>query len=196
MKILILFGHPAYQNSSINKTLLQQVKSVPNVTLNDLYEEYPDMDIDIDREQQLLSEHDCIVFMFPMYWYSTPAIFKEWQDLVLEHGWAYGEKGNALKNKLFFCCVTTGASRSMFKAGELQNHTLMDFLLPIYQMSRRCKLKALPPFVAHGSHKMTDVKLEKYSKIFYKLLNSLTQDKIEDKKANEYEYLNDYIEEI
>lgn len=26
----------------------------------------------------------------PFYWYSTPALLKEWQDLVLEHGWAYG----------------------------------------------------------------------------------------------------------
>ena len=36
-----------------------------------------------------------IVFQHPFYWYSTPAILKEWQDLVLEHGWAYGAGGTA-----------------------------------------------------------------------------------------------------
>ena len=60
------------------------------VRLHDLYEAYPDFLIDVEAEQALLLEHDVIVFQHPVYWYSSPAILKEWQDLVLEHGFAYG----------------------------------------------------------------------------------------------------------
>jgi len=40
-----------------------------------------------------------IVFHHPFYWYSSPAILKEWQDLVLEYGFAYGHEGTALRGK-------------------------------------------------------------------------------------------------
>ena len=54
-------------------------------------------DIDVDREQQLLVEHDAIVMQHPFFWYGTPAMSKEWEDLVLEHGWAHGGGGEALQ---------------------------------------------------------------------------------------------------
>ena len=39
------------------------------------------------------SFHDVVIFQFPLFWYSTPPILKQWQDIVLEYGWAYGEGG-------------------------------------------------------------------------------------------------------
>ena len=94
-KILILFAHPAKRKSKINKALIQAVQGLENVTVNDLYSKYPDFMIDIKTEQQLLLEHDIIIIQHPFYWYQAPAIVKEWLDLVLEHGWAYGSKGKA-----------------------------------------------------------------------------------------------------
>ncbi|GJM63478.1 hypothetical protein PEDI_40300 [Persicobacter diffluens] len=54
MKILILFGHPAFQSSHVNKYLVKGLDQFPGVTFRDLYEHYPEMDIDIDEEQRLL----------------------------------------------------------------------------------------------------------------------------------------------
>ncbi len=193
MKTLILFGHPAFQNSTINKGLVKDLENMENITFHDLYEEYPEMDIDIDREQNLLSDHDCIIFMFPMFWYSTPAIFKEWQDLVLEHGWAYGSKGNALKGKLFFCALTTGASREMFQPGNIQNHTIKQFLAPLTQTATLCKMKPLPPFVTHGGHNMSIEKLKEQHNRFRYLLTLITQNAFEIEQVLHYEYLNDFI---
>ena len=101
-KILVLFAHPALQRSLVNKELIKTFENLEYLTFHDLYEAYPQMDIDIEFEQNLLENDDIVVFMFPFYWYSTPAILKEWQDIVLEHDWAYGSKGNQLKGKLFF----------------------------------------------------------------------------------------------
>jgi glutathione-regulated potassium-efflux system ancillary protein KefG len=89
MKILVLFAHPAFHKSKANKFFVDELSEVEGVTLHDLYQEYPEFDIDVKREQALLKEHDIIVFQFPLFWYSTPAILKEWQDLVLEHDWAF-----------------------------------------------------------------------------------------------------------
>ena len=84
-RILVLVAHPSLDRSEINRPLARATTQVPGVSLVDLYAEYPTMEFDIDREQQRLVDHDVIVFMHPLYWYSTPAIVKEWMDLVLEY---------------------------------------------------------------------------------------------------------------
>ncbi|MCV5371612.1 NAD(P)H-dependent oxidoreductase, partial [Escherichia coli] len=89
-KVLILFAHPSQHRSEVNTPLFKEAQKIEGVTCVDLYGEYPRFNINIDREQQRLREHDVVIFQFPLYWYSTPAILKEWQDLVLEYGFAYG----------------------------------------------------------------------------------------------------------
>lgn len=89
-KVLILFAHPALEKSRIHSSLIRHVKHLHGVNIHDLYEAYPDFDIDVKREQQLLMMHDVIIWQHPFYWYSSPALIKQWLDLVLEHGWAYG----------------------------------------------------------------------------------------------------------
>ena len=83
-RILVLLAHPSLDRSEANRPIADAIAGIEGVTLVDLYAEYPDFQIDIDLEQQRLLAHDVIVFQHPLYWYSTPAILKEWQDLVLE----------------------------------------------------------------------------------------------------------------
>ena len=113
--ILILFAHLAYQRSRANRHLVESVRALEGVTFHDLYEVYPDFIIDVEHEKQLLVDHDVIVFQHPFYWYSCPALMKEWQDLVLEYGFAYGEGGTALRGKWLMSALTTGGSRDAYR---------------------------------------------------------------------------------
>jgi glutathione-regulated potassium-efflux system ancillary protein KefG len=74
VKVLVLFAHPALERSRVNRALLRAVQGTPAVTLHDLYETYPDLQIDVGREQALLLAHDVFVFQHPFYWYSVPSI--------------------------------------------------------------------------------------------------------------------------
>jgi hypothetical protein len=74
LRVLILFAHPAFQKSRINRRLLRAVQGLENVRIHDLYEEYPDFQIDVEREQKLLLDHDIIVLQHPFFWYSGPAL--------------------------------------------------------------------------------------------------------------------------
>ena len=96
------------------------IRDLDGVTIHDLYEDYPTLAIDVKREQQLLAAHDVIVFQHPFYWYSVPAILKEWQDLVLEHGWAYGARRHHLRGKITFNAITTGGPETRLPEGRLQ----------------------------------------------------------------------------
>ncbi len=193
MKVLILFAHPAMQKSKINQGLIQDISQLNNVTLHDLYEAYPELDIDIAKEQELMERHDVLVFQFPMFWYSTPAILKEWQDLVLQHGWAYGSKGNKLKGKLFFCTVSTGGPKKAYTVGGFHNHTLNQLIAPLKQTATLCKMKPLPPFVVHASHAMEPGELSIYKQEYFQLLQIMAEDDFDFDKAGNLEYLNDYL---
>ncbi|MEO0407320.1 MAG: NAD(P)H-dependent oxidoreductase [Cyanobacteria bacterium P01_A01_bin.135] len=154
LRILILFAHPALEKSRVNRQLIRAAKSLDNVTLHDLYEAYPQFDINVAREQQLLVNHDIIVFQHPFYWYSSPALLKEWQDLVLEYGFAYGQDGTMLQGKKCFSAITTGGSKEAYCRQGYNYYSIRELLTPFEQTARLCGMEYLPPFVVHGTHQL------------------------------------------
>jgi glutathione-regulated potassium-efflux system ancillary protein KefG len=193
MKVLILFAHPAFHKSKVNKILVDGLSELEGVTFHDLYEHYPEFDIDVKEEQKLLSEHDCIIFQHPIFWYSTPAILKEWQDLVLEHGWAFGSEGNALKEKLFFCTLTAGGPEQAYQVGGYHNHTLNQLLAPLKQTATLCKMIPLPPFVVHGTHAMETDEVLDHKNDYFTLLKTIVDDKLDLDRVSKLNYLNHYL---
>lgn len=152
-KILINFAHPAKSRSKINRALRSVVENLEGVTVNDLYANYPDFLIDVEREQALCESHDVIIFQHPFYWYSTPAIVKEWFDLVLEHGWAFGSKSHALKGKLCMQAITAGGDETTYSKEGANQFTIAELTTPFRATANLCKMHWLPPFNVLGIHR-------------------------------------------
>jgi glutathione-regulated potassium-efflux system ancillary protein KefG len=193
-KILILFAHPALQKSRVNRQLIEDLHLLEGITFHDLYQAYPEFDIDVNREKNLLNEHDVIILHHPFFWYSTPAILKEWQDLVLEHGWAYGSKGNALKDKICFNVVTTGGRKEAYSESGYNNCTIRQLLAPIEQTVNLCKMIFLPPYVIHGTHSITGEAIEQHREELHHILQELQQNRLEIELIRQKDYLNDYFQ--
>ncbi|NQU85944.1 MAG: NAD(P)H-dependent oxidoreductase [Mariniphaga sp.] len=193
-KILVLFAHPAFHKSRINKRLMESIQAIEGITFNNLYEKYPDFFIDVKREQKLLLQHDIIVWHHPFYWYSCPALLKEWIDLVLEHNFAYGIKGKALKGKIAISVISTGGRKEVYSEKGDNHFTINQFLAPFYQTATLCRMKYLPPFVVHGSHKITNIEIEKYASDYKKLLTGLRDETIIINQTGNNNYTNDLIE--
>ncbi len=116
------------------------------VSLVDLYARYPTFEIDVEVEQQQLLAHDVIVFQFPLYWYSTPALLKEWQDLVLEHGFAYGTGGIVLQGKVLMAALSSGGDKGSYQHDGANKHTIKETLTPLKQTANISGMHYLPPF--------------------------------------------------
>ncbi|MDX1642778.1 MAG: NAD(P)H-dependent oxidoreductase [Thermoanaerobaculia bacterium] len=153
-RILIQFAHPSLEKSRVNRRLAAAVESLDGVTFRDLYEIYPAYDVDVPREQELLLEHDLLVLQHPFFWYSVPPLLKQWIDLVLEHGWAYGSEGTALVGKGVLSAISTGGRGEAYRHGGHNRFTIREFLAPIEQTFVLCGMEYLPPFLVHGSHGM------------------------------------------
>lgn len=192
-KILILFAHPAFQKSNANRVLVEDINKLDGITLHDLYEEYPEFDINVEREKHLLTQHECIVFHHPLFWYSTPALLKEWQDLVLQHGWAFGTNGTVLKDKFFFNTITVGGPPQAYTKDGLHNYTILDLLAPMIQTAKFCNMITLPPFVVYSTNAINKEELINYKKDYHKVLKLIIDDKIDIKKLKNFNSMNEYL---
>lgn len=176
--ILILFAHPKFEQSRTNQALLRNIRDrTTGVTFHDLYERYPDFDIDVDFEKKLLERHKVIIWHHPFYWYSCPPLMKQWIDLVLEFGWAYGPGGNALAGKTVLQVVTTGGSEKVYCAEGQNRYTVNTFLRPFEQTARLCGMEYLPPFAVMGAHRLSERELDQYAFQYQQILACLQQDK-------------------
>ncbi|MBF0420982.1 MAG: NAD(P)H-dependent oxidoreductase [Magnetococcales bacterium] len=150
-KILLNIFHPNIAESRGNKVLVDTVRSLPNLKIRDLYAEYSGWQIDVKKEQELLLNHDVIIFQHPFYWYSCPALMKEWLDRVFEQGFAYPPGvGDKLKGKCWLSVVTTGGSSDAYRSGGFNNWTMSELLRPFQQTAFLSGMRWLPPFVVHG----------------------------------------------
>lgn len=183
-RILVLYAHPAPDRSEVNRHLANAAARTQGVTLVDLYGEYPDYDIDVDREQARLREHEVIAFLHPLYWYSTPAILKEWQDLVLEYGFAYGTEGMALHGKLFFSTLTAGGPELAYRAEGFHHFSIRELLNPLEQTAHLCGMVYLPPFALFSARSaVEDGRLEAHIREWTALLEALRDDRLDVSRA-------------
>ncbi|MCI3984850.1 NAD(P)H-dependent oxidoreductase [Bacillus vallismortis] len=150
MKILVLAVHPHMETSVVNKAWTEELSQHKNITVRELYKEYPDEAIDVAKEQQLCEQYDRIVFQFPFYWYSSPPLLKKWQDLVLTFGWAFGAEGNALHGKELMLAVSTGSEAEKYQAGGANHYSISELLKPFQATSNLIGMKYLPPYVFYG----------------------------------------------
>lgn len=192
-KVLILFAHPRFEKSKTNRALLHGIDQQDGVTLNDLYEQYPDFNIDVEREKELLVRHDVIIWHYPLYMYGAPAMLKHWMDLVLEYGWAHGSQGNALKDKIVFNALTAGGARDSYGADQHNRFTIREFLVPSEQTALLCKMIYLPPFVVHSTHLLTDSQLASHTTLYHQLMNRLAEGGLPISAIRKHDYLNDWL---
>lgn len=179
-RILINLFHPNMNRSRGNIILSEAVRDLAGVTFRDVYAEYPDFNITVQHEQQLLLENDLIVTQHPFYWYSCPSLLKEWEDKVLEQGFAYPPGvGDKLNGKHWLSVITTGGPQNAYRSGGFNNFTISELLRPFQQTATLCGMKWLPPFVVHsvlpegieGFKNISNDDIQQYARAYRALLD-------------------------
>jgi glutathione-regulated potassium-efflux system ancillary protein KefG len=195
-RVLIQFAHPALQKSRVNARLIAAVRNLENVTINDLYEEYPDFSINVQREQELLLKHDVIIFHHPFYWYSCPALVKQWEDLVLEYGFAYGTHGTKLAGKWVLTAITTGGSPETYCRKGANYYSIRELLAPLEQTARFCGMVYLPPLVISGTLTIRhENEISKHAELYRRVIENLRDGKLGLEELSQATYLNEIVEE-
>ena len=160
--ILITYAHPNYANSRMNQSILEAIQTQPNITINNLYQKYPDEKLNILEQQQLLLDHEIIALQFPFYWFSMPSLLKKWIDEVFSYNFAYGPEGYRLANKALLVITTTGGSHERYN--QVPEYDMQQLLKPLAITASYCKMNYLPPLVLADSE-LTDRELSHQSQL-------------------------------
>lgn len=192
-KVLIVFAHPRLEKSRANRLLVNHIPKHEHIYFHDLYEKYPHFNIDLGREKELLAAHDVVVWHHPFYWYSCPPLMKQWLDVSLELGWAYGPGGNALAGKRVFNALTTGGAREAYSREGRNFFTVRELLAPFEQTARLCKMQYLPPFAVQATHRIDNGQLLALAKQYGALLGKIANGEVDFEQWARAEFANELI---
>ncbi len=151
-KTLVIVIHPNLESSIINKRWLRELEKYPErYYIHDLYGTYPDEQIAVEAEQQLIEQYNEIVFQFPFYWFNCPPFFKKWLDEVLTYGWAYGSKsGYKAAGKKIALAVSVGIDKYEYSPTEKYKYTMAELLRPFELTFEYVKADYRPFFAYYG----------------------------------------------
>lgn len=132
---------------------------------------------EIRREIVRLEHADLVVFQFPLWWHSQPAMLKGWFDRVFVNGGLYTstmryDRGY-FRGKRVILSVTTGAPEAAF-AGNGRGGNIETMLWPIHYSLYYMGFSVLPPFIAYGIQGLSG---------FVRLEGRLFDQHLEDQKA-------------
>jgi NAD(P)H dehydrogenase (quinone) len=82
---------------------------------------------EVHCEMARVERNDAIALVFPVWWWSMPAMLKGWIDRVWNNGWAYGDRD--LKGKRAIALGIAGAGRSSYTKREYDR--AMEIQIPI-----------------------------------------------------------------
>lgn len=141
MKTLVVIGHPDVATSSTQGFFKHAAKQEAGVTWYPLVAPF-----DRGAERALLWAADRIIFEFPLYWYSVPAVMKAWLDEVFDDD-LLGTAGDRLAGKELGLVVNTGRALKDFAPGQGQSFTLAELLRPLQALANETKMTYLTPLV-------------------------------------------------
>ncbi|MEC4727705.1 NAD(P)H-dependent oxidoreductase [Shewanella sp. D64] len=127
-KVLLISGHPDLKRSIANHEILKRLQTVSPLSVHKLDQACANYSVDVSAEQALLVQADIIIFQFPLYWSTYPALMKLWFDEVFCYNFAFGPKGDQLKHKKVIISITCGATENSYQAGEFNFLPLEQYL--------------------------------------------------------------------
>jgi putative NADPH-quinone reductase len=149
---LVILAHPAFDKSFANKAIIEELQNSDlEIEIRNIHNLYHDYKINAKVEQEALLRHKTIVFQYPFYWYSMPAILKHWFDIVFEHQFAYGSKGDKLKDKNFLPSFTVGSSESSYTALGFQHFRVYEFCKNLEQTAYHTQMNYIDPIYFYGT---------------------------------------------
>ncbi|MEC0123653.1 NAD(P)H-dependent oxidoreductase [Paenibacillus pabuli] len=175
MKTLVIVAHPNIKTSVINKRWIEELRQYPDkYTIHELYNVYPDGHIDVQQEQQLIEAHDHLVLQFPIYWFSSPPLLKQWLDEVFTYGWAYGSKGDKLQQRKAALAVSVGIKEEDYHEDGAYRYTLGQLLSPFETTFLYCNADYRSFFAFYGAeHEPAESELIKSTQGYLNFIDNL-----------------------
>lgn len=161
-KTLVLVFHRDLTQSKVNAHLTRAASNLPNVDVIDIKARHPDGEIDMfgkaAEDAQMLLAAERIVLQFPIQWYATPALLKNWIDAVLTRMYYVmaESEGDQLIGTPLMVTATAGNTSEAYSRNGANYYSIDEILTPLKATAHRCGLPWHAPFVLFEAGKLDD----------------------------------------
>ncbi|MDR1138980.1 MAG: NAD(P)H-dependent oxidoreductase [Clostridiales bacterium] len=163
MKRLIVFAHNDLSKSNVSSNWLQhlQAKKDESNTIICLDQELVNGNFDIAKHREIIRQHDAILVVFPVYWYSHPHILQKYLEQVLT-GNDNADFVNELRQhpaKQFMIAVSGASSQANYTLGGLASFPIEMQFANFLSLANYCNLKWLPMYWVLDVHAKSEQQL-------------------------------------
>ncbi len=135
---------------------------------------------DIQAEIDKVQRADVLIFNFPLYWTSVPAILKGWINRVFVSGIFYGGKRfynhGGMQGKKAMLCLTLGGREHMFADQNAIHGLLEDYLKPLHQGTLAyAGFDVIAPFIAYHIPYLKDEDRQKILEQYQHYIENIAQ---------------------
>jgi len=125
---------------------------------------------ELEAEMRKVEWCDLMIWQFPLWWFTVPAVLKGWMDRVFAMGRFYGNgrmyDSGVCKGKRAMLSLTTGGGEEHYRPGGF-NGDMLGILRPIHRgMLQFVGFDVLTPQIVYGPAHMDDrqraAELERY----------------------------------
>lgn len=156
MKTVIIVSHPVIQSSSMQQFLMETVTSCKEEVvvrhIDTILKQNNTGHFDKQVELAVIQEANRIIFQFPFYWYSCPAVMKQWIDEVMDH-----KLIQQFGRKQFGIVTAVGVSKDKYVAGGREQFTIDELLRPFQALACTMGWEYLPVMAIHQFTYMTEL---------------------------------------
>jgi NAD(P)H dehydrogenase (quinone) len=137
-----------------------------------------ELSFDVKEEQNKVRWADFLLFQYPLWWFSMPAMLKGWIDRVFMTGfaWDFGKMyaQGLLAGKKGMLSVTTGGDEAVYQRTGGHGWDIDQVLHPVnHGVLYFCGVRPLPPFVSYAVFQATDAKRKQYLEDYKKRLHAI-----------------------
>lgn len=133
---------------------------------------------DIKAEMEKIEWADLIIFQFPIWYETMPALLKAWFERVLAHGFAHNilegkvNDQGFLKGKKAMLSFTAGSEKESFY-NDISSEDKTKLLPPVTKALRFTGLKVIDSFAVFNAMPLSEDDAEKAFDEYKKLLNNI-----------------------
>ena len=133
---------------------------------------------DIKEEMKKIEWADLIIFQFPIWYETMPALLKAWFERILAHGFAHNmlegkiNQQGFLKGKKAMLSFTSGSDKESFYK-EIEGEDKTNLLPPISKALRFTGLEMIDAFAVFNAMPLSEEDAEKSFDEYKKLLSEL-----------------------
>lgn len=163
-------GEHCYEISDLYAMNFNPIMSQAEYAREASYQDDGNVADDVKAEQEKIQRADKIVFIFPNFWTSAPAMLEGWFQRVWTYGYAYGEHRMKILDKAVFMMCMGGSMNDKIRQEQAQSIKCCMIGDRMHDRAKECEFYVFDEMTrGYANDENRKMRIERFCKEIYKI---------------------------